>query len=151
MAFPETLPDLADQEVGCREVTSAALTFPLLTGWVTADASAAHVSGAPGVLAVGVAGSEEEEADFFSGAAVSASSDVLEPVRAPPVLTTTPGSADRVARCDDPDGDVTWLIGDPVDLSVDPDAVDGDESDDPDTAAVPEVAAPVDDAPDDDA
>jgi hypothetical protein len=42
---------------------------------------------------------------------------------------------------------VTWLIGDPVDLSVDPDAVDGDESD---TAAVPEVAARVDDAPDDD-
>jgi len=29
---------------------------------------------------------------------------------------------------------VTWLIGDPVDLSVDPDAVDGDESDEPDTA-----------------
>jgi len=29
---------------------------------------------------------------------------------------------------------VTWLISDPVDLSVDPDAVDGDESDEPDTA-----------------
>jgi len=43
---------------------------------------------------------------------------------------------------------VTWLIGDPVDLSIDPGAV---ESDEPDTAAVPEVAAPVDDAPDDDA
>jgi len=38
---------------------------------------------------------------------------------------------------------VTWAIGDPVDLSVDPDAVEGDE---PDTAGVPEVAAPVDDA-----
>jgi hypothetical protein len=98
VAFPDALPDPADQEVGCREVTSAALTFLLLTGWVTADASAADVSGAPGVLAVGVAGSEEEEADFFSGAAVSASSDVLEAVWAPPVLTTTPGSADRVAR-----------------------------------------------------
>ena len=45
---------------------------------------------------------------------------------------------------------MTWLIGDPVDLAVDPDAVDGDEPDEPDTAAVPEVAAPVDDAPDDD-
>ena len=44
---------------------------------------------------------------------------------------------------------MTWLIGEPVDLSVDPDAVDGDEPDEPDTAAVPEVAAPVDDAPDD--
>ena len=44
---------------------------------------------------------------------------------------------------------MTWLIGDPVDLSVDPDAVDSDESDEPGTAAVPEVAAPVDDAPDD--
>jgi len=41
---------------------------------------------------------------------------------------------------------VTWLIGDPVDLSVDPVAVDRDESE---TPAVPEVAAPVDDAPDD--
>jgi hypothetical protein len=41
---------------------------------------------------------------------------------------------------------VTWLIGEPVDLSVDPDAVDGDE---PDTAAGPEVATPVDDARDD--
>ena len=41
---------------------------------------------------------------------------------------------------------MTWLIGDPVDLSVDPVAVDRDESE---TPAVPEVAAPVDDAPDD--
>jgi hypothetical protein len=79
-------------------MTSAALTFLLVTGWVTADASAADVSGAPGVLAVGVTGSEEEEAESFSGAALSASSDVLEPVRAPPVLTTTPGSTDRAAR-----------------------------------------------------
>jgi len=46
---------------------------------------------------------------------------------------------------------VTWLIGDPVDLSVDPDAVDGDESEEPDLAAGPGVAAPVDDPPDDDA
>jgi hypothetical protein len=49
---------------------------------------------------------------------------------------------------------VTWLIGDPVDLSVDRDAVDGDESEElekPDTAALPEVAAPVDAKPDDDA
>ena len=51
-----------------------------------------------GALAVGVTASEEEYADSFSGAALSASSDVLEPVRAPPVLTTTPGSAERVAR-----------------------------------------------------
>ena len=27
VAFPDALPDPADQEVGCREVTSAALTF----------------------------------------------------------------------------------------------------------------------------
>jgi len=98
MSFRDALPDPADQEVASREVTSAALTFLLVTGRVTADASAADVSGAPGVLAVGVTRSEEEEAESFSGAAVSASSDVLEPVRAPPVRTTTPRSADRVAR-----------------------------------------------------
>ena len=98
MSFPDALPDPADQEVGRRKVTSAGLTFLLSTGWVTADASAADISGAPGVLAVGVTRSEEEEADFFSGAALSASSDVLEPVRAPPVLTATPGGADRVVR-----------------------------------------------------
>jgi hypothetical protein len=98
MSFRDALPDPADQEVASREVTSAALTFLLVTGRVTADASAADVSGAPGLLVVGVAGSAEEEDDFLSSAALSASSDVLEPVRAPPVLTTTPRSADRVAR-----------------------------------------------------
>ena len=30
VAFPDALPDPADQEVGCREVTSAALTFLLV-------------------------------------------------------------------------------------------------------------------------
>lgn len=45
---------------------------------------------------------------------------------------------------------MTWLIGDSVNLSVDPVAGDGDavESDEP---AFPEVAAAVDEAPDDDA
>ena len=98
VSVSDAVSDPADQEVGCREVTSAALAFLLLTGGVTADASAADVSGAPGMLAVGMTGSEAEEADSFSGAAPPASSDVLEPVRAPPVLTTTPGSGDRVPR-----------------------------------------------------
>jgi hypothetical protein len=31
VSFPDALPDPADQEVGCREVTSAALIFLLLT------------------------------------------------------------------------------------------------------------------------
>ena len=30
VSFPDALPDPADHEVGCREVTSAALTFLLL-------------------------------------------------------------------------------------------------------------------------
>ncbi|MCV7222879.1 hypothetical protein [Mycolicibacterium elephantis] len=46
---------------------------------------------------------------------------------------------------------MTLLPGDPVDLSVDSDAVDGVESDEPDMAAGPGVAAPVDDPSDDDA
>ena len=47
---------------------------------------------------------------------------------APPVLATTPRSAERVAGCDDPDGagdadiDLTWLIGDFFDVSFDPNA-----------------------------
>ncbi|RWA21145.1 hypothetical protein MELE44368_17220 [Mycolicibacterium elephantis DSM 44368] len=98
VSCPDPVPDSADHEVGCREVTSAALAFSLLRGWVTASASAADVSGAPGVLAVGMAASEEAGDSCFSDAVVSASTSVLELVRAPPVLTTTPGSADRVGR-----------------------------------------------------
>jgi hypothetical protein len=50
-----------------------------------------------------------------------------------------PVSAERLARCDDADGvadadiDGTWLIGDFVDFSVDPGAVDGAEADAPET------------------
>jgi hypothetical protein len=52
----------------------------------------------------------------------------------------------------DADIDGTWLIGDFVDFSVDPGAVDGAEADAPETASVLEVVAPFDEVvPDDSA
>jgi hypothetical protein len=93
-------------------------------------------SAPPGVVVAAAPADREEPVD--------------ELVIAPPVLATTPRSAERVAGCDDPDGagdadiDLTWLIGDFFDVSFDPDAVDGAEPDVPDTAPVPECAAPVD-------
>ena len=64
-----------------------------------------------------------------SAAAVSASPGVVEPLRAPPVPSATPGSAERVAACRDVD--ITRLVGEPVDVSVDPDLADGADTDAP--------------------
>ena len=110
-----------------------------------------------GHAAVGCAGpvaGVESGSDPPSAVVAAAPADREEPVgelvSAPPVLTTTPRSAERVAGVDDPDGvddadiELAWLIGDFFDVSVDPDAVDGAEPDVPDTAPVPEGAAPVD-------
>ena len=79
----------------------------------------------------------------LSAAAVSASSGVVEPLRTPPVLSATPGSAERVAACRDVD--ITRLVGEPVDVSVDPDLADGGNADAPDTEAVPAGVASCDD------
>ena len=113
-----------------------------MTGRVAAGASAPDVSGAAGVLAVGMAA--PEGADLrSSAAAVSASSGVVEPLRAPPVPSATPGSAERVAACRDVD--ITRLLGEPVEVSVDPDLADGADADAPDTEAVPAGVASCDD------
>jgi hypothetical protein len=148
--LPDAWRDAADREVGCREVTSAAVAIESVVGWPAAAASTPEMSGAAELLAVGVAACDEEVESRFSGAAVAASSDVLEPVRAPPVFTTSPGLTDRVAWCGDPDFGVTWL-DDRVDISVDPDAVDGAETEVPDTASIPERVGPSDEGlePDD--
>ena len=121
-------------------MTSAALAFEPVTGRVAAGASAPDVSGA--ALAVGMAA--PEGADLrSSAAAVSASSGVVEPLRTPPVLSATPGSDERVAACRDVD--ITRLVGEPVDVSVDPDLADGGNADAPDTEAVPAGVASCDD------
>ena len=90
-------------------------------------------------LAVGVAASEEVDSRFSDAA--SPSSDALVAVRAPPVPSTRPGSAERLAGWDDGDPDVPALIGDPADVSVDPEALDGADADGPDKALVPEGVA----------
>jgi hypothetical protein len=64
------------------------------------------------------------------------------------VLTTIPGSAERVARWSDPDVQVTALIGDPGDFSVDPDAAAGVDADEPDTEPGLAGVVPFDDEPD---
>jgi hypothetical protein len=90
--------------------------------------NAPDVSAAAGVLAVGMAA--PDGADLRSSAApVSASSGVVEPLRAPPVPSATPGSAERVAACRDVD--ITPLVGEPVDFSVDLDLADGADADEP--------------------
>ena len=123
-------------------MTSAALAFEPVTGRVAAGASAPDVSGA--ALAVGIAA--PEGADLrSSAAAVSASSGVVEPLRTPPVLSTTPGSAERVAACRDVD--ITRLVGEPVDVSVDPDLADGADADEPFTMPVPAGVASCEDEP----
>ena len=125
VVFAAVVPDVAGAVVGCAG----------------AVASVESGSDPPAAVVAAVPADREEP--------------VGESVSAPPVLTTAPRSAERVAGCDDPDGvgdadfDVTWPIGDFVDFCVDPDAVDGVESDLPDTAPVLEVAAPVDDESDD--
>ena len=82
-----------------------------------------------------------------SPAAVSASSGVVEPLRAPPVPSATPGSADRVAASR---ADIDRRVGEPVEVSVDPDLVDGADADEPFTVPVPAGVASCDDelAPD---
>jgi hypothetical protein len=62
------------------------------------------------------------------------------------VRTTALASAERFAGCAadgvaDADLDRTWLVGDFVGFSVDPDPADGSEADGRDTAPVLEVAA----------
>ena len=64
-------------------------------------------------------------------------------LRAPPVPSATPGSAERVAACRDVD--IARLVGEPVDVSVDPDLADGADTDAPDTVAVPAGVASCDD------
>jgi hypothetical protein len=123
-------------------VTSAPVAFEPVTGRVAAGASAPDVSGAAGMPAVGMAA--PEGADLrSSAAAVSASSGVVEPLRTPPVLSATPGSAERVAACRDVD--ITRLVGEPVDFSVDLDLADGADADEPFTVPVPAGVAPCDD------
>ena len=74
-------------------------------------------------------------------AAVSASRGVVEPLRAPPVPSATPGSAERVAACR---GDIAPLVGEPVDVSVDLDLADG-AADEAFAVLVPAGVAPCDD------
>jgi hypothetical protein len=144
VSFPKTGFDAARNRVVCRRAAFVGQVFESVAEWVGAGTSFPEVSCAARVLGVGVAACEDGVDSRSCGAVVAASSDVLELLRAPPVLTTTLGAADRVARRDDPDGEVTGLIGAPADVS-DPDTVDGDESDEPDSAAVPEPVAPCDD------
>jgi hypothetical protein len=98
----------------------------------------------------GVEFSSDPPAAVVAAAPAGREEPVGERVFAPPVLATAPGSAERVAGCDDPDGvedadiDLTWLIGDFFEVPIDPGAVDGAEPDVPDTAPVPECAAPAD-------
>jgi len=75
-------------------------------------------------------------------AAVSASRGVVEPLRAPPVPSATPGSAERVAACR---VDIARLVGEPVDVSVDPDLADGADADEPFTVPVPAGVASCED------
>ena len=77
-------------------------------------------------------------------AAVSASRGVVEPLRAPPVASATPGSAERVAACR---VDIARLVGEPVDVSVDPDLADGADADGPFTVPVPAGVASCEDEP----
>jgi hypothetical protein len=132
VSFPDAIPDPADDEgPRQREATSAALAFEPVTGRVAADAWARDVCGAAGVLGVGSAA--PEGADLRSLAA--AVSGVVEPLRAPPVLSSTPGSAERVAACRGVD--ITRLVGEPVGVSVDPDLADRRDADAPDTEDSP--------------
>jgi hypothetical protein len=118
------------------------VAFEPVPGRVAAGAWAPDFSGAAGVLAVGMAA--PDGADLrSSAAAVSASSGVVEPLRAPPVPSATPGSAERVAACRDVD--ITPLVGEPVDVSVDPELADGADADEPVTVPVPAGVASCDD------
>ena len=142
LSFRDALRDPVDHPVGCSGAMSAALASAPLTRRFGAGTSAREVSGAPGALAVGVAASEEVDSRFSDAA--SPSSDALVAVRAPPVPSTRPGSAERLAGWDDGDPDVPALIGDPADVSVDPEALDGADADGPDKALVPEGVASFD-------
>jgi hypothetical protein len=84
-----------------------------------------------------------EEADLrCSAAAVSASSGVVEPLRAPPLPRATPGSAERVAARV---VDIARLVGEPAAVSADPDPPDGADADEPLTVPVPAGVASCDD------
>ena len=95
LSFRDALRNPVDHPVGCSGATSAALASAPLTRRFAAGTSAREVSGAPGALAVGVAASEEVDSRFSDAA--SPSSDALVAVRAPPVPSTRPGSAERLA------------------------------------------------------
>jgi hypothetical protein len=79
-------------------------------------------------------------------AAVSVSPGVVAPLRAPPVPSATPGSAERVAACR---VDIARLVGEPEDVSVDLDLADGADADEPVTVPVPAGVASCDAADED--
>ncbi len=151
VVFAAVEPDGDDAVVGCTGAIAVTVDPPLdlvipprVSGAATREVA---------VVLTGAVAAFESGSDP-SAAVVAAPADGEEPfgeLVCGPVPTTTPARAERVAGCDDADGvadadiDVTWLIGDLVDVLVDPDAVDGAEVDGPDAASVPEVAAPFDD------
>jgi hypothetical protein len=142
--------------VGCVGAVAAVIADPPLDSAVPPRVSGAEtleISGVAVVLAGAVA-AVEFGSDPSPAVVAAVPADGEEPVVElvgelvcrPPAPTTAPASAERFAGCDadgvaDADFDGTWLVGDFVDFSVDPDVVDGSEADGPDTAPVPEVAA----------
>jgi hypothetical protein len=104
---PVWLPDVRLEAAGnekarCRQVEFVGRVFDSAAERVGAGTSATEVSCAARVLAVGVPASEEAVGPRSSGAVGAASSDVLELLRAPRVLTAF-GFAERFAGADDPD------------------------------------------------